>query len=134
MVVGVLVIVLLVLEKALPARRMEITEQMEPHIKFPFLDSTVPAAAVPIYSFLGPVAVVHTHTYLTKGAPSINHAATLCSCVSVLLTADITNLFKILVRTTSWILTRIADFLIDAGDRSCCACFCSYERPRRKLW
>lgn len=93
----ILALVLLLLEKGLPARRMEITEQMESHIMFPFLKSTVPSFVVPIYSFLGPIAVVSGHMYLTKGPPSISHAGTLCALVSVLLTADITNLFKIMV-------------------------------------
>lgn len=98
LVVVLLGLVLPVTEKSGTARRMEITEQMEPHIKFPFVRSTVPSQAVIAYGILGPTVAVTAHAYCARISPAVHHAATVGSLVSVLLSADITNVFKITVR------------------------------------
>ena len=101
LVVVLLGLVLPFTEEATTARRMEITEQMEPHIKYPFVASTVPSQAVIAYGILGPTAVVSVHAYTARISPALHHAATVGSLVSVLVSADITNVFKITVRLRS---------------------------------
>jgi hypothetical protein len=97
----VLLVVLPFSEEGTTARRMYITESMLEQIKFPFYPSTVPSWSVPMYSLLAPSLTMIAHGHWTGQTAATMHACTLGALTSTILSADITNIFKIQVCPSS---------------------------------
>ena len=95
---ALLIVILPILEKS-KGFRMYITDSMIDAIKFPFEAGTVPAWAVPLYSTITPSAVIGLHGAWAGKPAAVTHAGVLGSLTSLALTADITNFFKLQVRS-----------------------------------
>lgn len=96
LLVALLVVLLPVLEFD-DGRRMYITDSMLEAIKFPFQPSTVPSWSVPLYSSIVPSTVIAAHGVAARAPAAATHGGVLGSLTSLLISADVTNFFKLQV-------------------------------------
>ena len=94
---AVLLVILPFTEEWATARRMYITAPMLAHIQFPYQRGTVPSLAVPLYSLVTPSLVIGLHGSSTGQTAATVHGGMLGALTSTVLTADVTNIFKIQV-------------------------------------
>ena len=95
---ALLIVILPILEYS-KGNHLYITDSMLNDIKFPFQPGTVPAWAVPLYTTFTPSAVIGLHGAWAGVPAPVTHAGVLGSLTSLALTADVTNFFKLQVRT-----------------------------------
>ena len=123
----VLLVVLLPVLEFSKGRRMYITDTMLEAIKFPFGPDTVPSWSVPLYSSIVPSTVISVHSAVAKVPAPVVHGGVLGALTSLLISADITNFFKLQARPTTsrvWLLHDVGRAV--AEQRSICRAACRY--------